>query len=69
MANLNISSKITWPVVTKFHVHVESPRAKGMKICSNSPDHMTSCHHVICYKPLEIFNSRTNELMALKFSI
>ena len=36
----NIPLKPNLPDVTKFHI--ESPCAEGTKLCSNSPDNMTS---------------------------
>ena len=40
MIILNISSKATWPIVTKFHI--EPPWPEGRKVCSNSPSRMTN---------------------------
>ena len=40
MTILNISSKVTGPIVTKLHV--EPPGAEGIKICSNHPGRMTN---------------------------
>ena len=40
MAISNISSKATWPIVTKFHI--ELSWADGRKVCTNRPGHMTN---------------------------
>ena len=40
MTNSNILSKASRLIVTKFHV--EPSGAEGIKICSNSPGHMTN---------------------------
>ena len=43
----NISSKATWPDVTKFNV--EPPGAEGMKIYTNCQGHMTSMATIPIY--------------------
>lgn len=77
MAVLNITSKTTGPVVTKFHE--DPPGIKGTKICLNGPG---ACHILnMATMPVhekkkknnkkhkKIFFSGINGLMALKHDV
>ena len=37
---ISISSKVTGPTARKFHI--DPPEAEELKVCSNSPGHMTN---------------------------
>ena len=61
MAVSNISSKATWPNVTKFLLG--PPWAEGIKICTNPQGHMTNMATMPIYgKNLLPQNQLTNDL-------
>ena len=56
-------SETTGPIELKFHM--ETPKDRGTKVCSNGFGHMTKMAAMPIYgkNPLKIFSSRTRRLM------